>query len=106
MISLLSLFFTLFRVHDKELRKQLHSHIVTDIKNANAKAKNNKLNKTLQNFMYTMLQDSNEIAARKSLEVMIDLYHRNIWNDAKTVNVIGEACFLTQPKMVSTGIKN
>ncbi|KAJ3307509.1 Protein SDA1 [Blyttiomyces sp. JEL0837] len=71
---------------------------------SNAKAKNNKLNKTLQNFMYTMLQDSNEIAARKSLEVMVDLYNKNIWNDAKTVNVISEACFSDRAKMASIAI--
>ena len=59
--SLLSLFFTLFRCRDKALRSMLHTHIVNDIKNANAKAKNNKLNKTLQNYMYTMLQDASDV---------------------------------------------
>ncbi|KAI9346463.1 SDA1-domain-containing protein [Obelidium mucronatum] len=98
------LFFSLFRIHDKDLRKLLHSHIVTDVKNANIKAKNNKLNKTLQNFMYTMLKDDHEIAARKSLEVMIELYTKNIWNDAKTVNVVAEACFSPHPKIASTAV--
>ncbi|TPX68745.1 hypothetical protein SpCBS45565_g02932 [Spizellomyces sp. 'palustris'] len=102
--SLLSLFFTLFRAKDKQLRTLLHSHIVNDIKNANAKSKNNKLNKTLQNFMYTMLKDSNEIAAKKSLEVMIDLYRKNVWNDAKTVNVIAEACFSPVSKIVAPAL--
>ncbi|KAI9101944.1 SDA1-domain-containing protein [Phlyctochytrium arcticum] len=102
--SLLSLFFTLFRVRDKQLRSMLHNHIVNDIKNANAKSKNNKLNKTMQNFMYTMLKDSNEIAAKKSLEVMIDLYRKNVWNDAKTVNVIGEACFSPASKIVAPAL--
>ncbi|KNC97444.1 uncharacterized protein SPPG_07365 [Spizellomyces punctatus DAOM BR117] len=102
--SLLSLFFTLFRAKDKQLRSLLHSHIVNDIKNANAKSKNNKLNKTLQNFMYTMLKDSNEIAAKKSLEVMIDLYRKNVWNDAKTVNVIAEACFSPVSKIVAPAL--
>ncbi|KAJ3068800.1 Protein SDA1 [Podochytrium sp. JEL0797] len=98
------LFFSLFRIQDKDLRKLLHSHIVSDIKNANVKAKNNKLNKTLQNFMYTMLKDDHEMAARKSLEVMIELYTKNIWNDAKTVNVIAEACFSPHPKIASTAL--
>jgi protein SDA1 len=35
---------------------------------------------------------------------MIDLYNKNIWNDAKTVNVISEACFSSRPKMVATAI--
>ena len=43
--------------------------------------------------MYTMLRDDNVIAAKKSLDVMVELYRRNIWNDAKTVNVITTACF-------------
>lgn len=98
--SLLELFFELLRCHDKLLRKTLYTHIVTDIKNINAKHKNNKLNTTLQNFMYTMLRDSNPIAAKISLDVMMDLYQRNIWNDAKTVNVITTACFSKVTKIL------
>lgn len=102
--SLLSLFFTLFRCKDKALRSLLHSHIVTDIKNANAKSKNNKLNKTLQNFMYTMIKDTSEIAAKKSLEVMMELYKKNVWNDSKTVNVIAESCFSDAPKLCAPSL--
>ncbi|KAH0615774.1 hypothetical protein JD844_026246 [Phrynosoma platyrhinos] len=102
--SLLELFFELLRCHDKLLRKTLYTHIVTDIKNINAKHKNNKLNTTLQNFMYTMLQDSNPTAAKISLDVMIELYRRNIWNDAKTVNVITTACFSKVTKILVAGL--
>jgi len=42
--SLLELFFALFRCKDKLLRQVLYSHVVTDIKNINAKHKNNKVN--------------------------------------------------------------
>uniref|UniRef100_A0A8C8DQH2 Protein SDA1 n=1 Tax=Oryzias sinensis TaxID=183150 RepID=A0A8C8DQH2_9TELE len=80
-------------VIEPDLRMTLYTHIVTDIKNINAKHKNNKVNTVLQNFMYTMLRDSNPIAAKISLDVMVELYKRNIWNDAKTVNVITTACF-------------
>ncbi|KTF77995.1 hypothetical protein cypCar_00031490 [Cyprinus carpio] len=103
--SLLGLFFELLRCHDKLLRKTLYTHIVTDIKNINAKHKNNKLNTTLQNFMYTMLRDSNPIAAKISLDVMVELYKRNIWNDAKTVNVITTACFSKITKILVAGLK-
>uniref|UniRef100_A0AAR2JFZ0 Protein SDA1 n=1 Tax=Pygocentrus nattereri TaxID=42514 RepID=A0AAR2JFZ0_PYGNA len=98
--SLLELFFELLRCHDKLLRKTLYTHIVTDIKNINAKHKNNRLNTTLQNFMYTMLRDSNPIAAKISLDVIVELYKRNIWNDAKTVNVITTACFSKVTKIL------
>ncbi|XP_074084572.1 protein SDA1 homolog [Macrotis lagotis] len=103
--SLLELFFELLRCHDKLLRKTLYTHIVTDIKNINAKHKNNKVNVVLQNFMYTMLRDSNATAAKISLDVMIELYKRNIWNDTKTVNVITTACFSKITKILVAGLK-
>lgn len=103
--GLLELFFELLRCHDKLLRKTLYTHIVSDIKNINAKHKNNKVNTMLQNFMYTMLRDSNPIAAKISLDVMAELYKRNIWNDAKTVNVITTACFSKVTKILVGGLK-
>lgn len=103
--GLLELFFELLRCHDKLLRKTLYTHIVSDIKNINAKHKNNKVNTILQNFMYTMLRDSNPIAAKISLDVMAELYKRNIWNDAKTVNVITTACFSKVTKILVAGLK-
>ncbi|XP_040183550.1 protein SDA1 homolog [Rana temporaria] len=102
---LLELFFELFRCHDKLLRKTLYTHIVTDIKNINAKHKNNKVNSTLQNFMYTMLRDNSAMAAKMSLDVMIELYRRNIWNDAKTVNVITTACFSKVAKILVAALQ-
>ncbi|KAJ1204882.1 hypothetical protein NDU88_000319, partial [Pleurodeles waltl] len=102
---LLELFFELLRCHDKLLRKTLYTHIVSDIKNINAKHKNNKVNTALQNFMYTMLRDSNATAAKISLDVMVELYKRNIWNDAKTVNVIATACFSKVAKILVAALK-
>ncbi|OAD08678.1 hypothetical protein MUCCIDRAFT_33391 [Mucor lusitanicus CBS 277.49] len=109
---LLPLFFTLFKCKDKNLRELLYNHIVNDIKNSNAKVKNNKLNKTLQAFMFTMLEsattgnsEENAIAAKKSVDVCVDLYHKNVWNDAKTVNVIAEACFSPITKVSVTAVK-
>ncbi|XP_054248273.1 protein SDA1 homolog isoform X2 [Indicator indicator] len=92
-------------VLDADLRMTLYTHIVSDIKNVNAKHKNNKVNTTLQNFMYTMLRDSNPTAAKISLDVMIELYRRNIWNDAKTVNVITTACFSKVTKVLVAALK-
>lgn len=103
--SLFELFFELLRCPDKLLRKTLYNFIVQDIKNLNYHHKNNKLNKTLQNFMYTMLADSNAIAAKMSLDVMTELYHRQIWNDAKTVNVISTACFSKITKVASSALR-
>ncbi|CDS02657.1 hypothetical protein LRAMOSA00062 [Lichtheimia ramosa] len=109
---LLPLFFTLFKCRDKPLREMLYNHIVNDIKNANLKAKNNKLNKTLQSYMFTILEsvktgnsDENAVSAKKGVDVCIELYHKNVWNDAKTVNVIAEACFSPVNKIAVTAIR-
>jgi protein SDA1 len=46
-----------------------------------------------------MLNDPNKKAARKTLNIMISLYKKKIWNDAKTVNAIAETCNSTDPKI-------
>uniref|UniRef100_A0A2K5ZD15 Protein SDA1 n=1 Tax=Mandrillus leucophaeus TaxID=9568 RepID=A0A2K5ZD15_MANLE len=97
--SLPELFFELLCCHDKLLQKTLYTHIVTDIKNANTKHKN-KVDVVLQNFMYTMLRDSNATTAKMSLDVMTEHYRRNIWNDTKTVSVITTACFSKVTKIL------
>lgn len=44
--------------------------------------------------MYGMLKDANPKAAKMSADIMIELYKKNIWNDAKSVNVIASVgCF-------------
>lgn len=44
--------------------------------------------------MYGMLKDANPKAAKMSADIMIELYKKDIWNDSKTVNVIGTVgCF-------------
>ena len=91
--DLLQLFFELFKCQDKSLRTFLRDHIVTDLKNTNAKHKDVKLNTAMQNFMYKMINDAHHVAAKMALTIMIDLYKKNVWNDAKTVNVIRSACY-------------
>lgn len=105
-LDLLELFFQLLRCPDKALRAFLENHIITDIKNMNAKQKDMKLNSTLQNFMYSMLKDSNPKAAKMSVDIMIDLYKKNIWNDQKTVNVIANVgCFSSVTKVMVASLK-
>ncbi|XP_058820240.1 protein SDA1 homolog [Topomyia yanbarensis] len=105
-LDLLELFFQLLRCPDKALRTFLENHIITDIKNMNAKHKDMKLNSTLQNFMYTMLKDANPKAAKMSIDIMVELYKKHIWNDAKTVNVIATVgCFSKVTKVMVASLK-
>ncbi|KAK4286885.1 hypothetical protein Pmani_040026 [Petrolisthes manimaculis] len=99
------LFFQLLHFQDKNLRKFLKEHIITDIKNINAKCRDMKLNKELQNFMHEMLVSRHAVAAKTSLDVLIQLYHKRVWKDAKTVNIISNACFSKVTKIMATAIR-
>lgn len=104
--DLLELFFLLLKCQDKHLREFLKNHIITDIKNINMKHKDMKFNSTLQNFMFLMLQDSNPKAAKLSLDILVELYHKNIWNDQKTVNIIADiGCFSKITKVMVASLK-
>ncbi|GBM05060.1 Protein SDA1 [Araneus ventricosus] len=102
--DLTTLFFELLRCQDKLLRDMVQVHIVSDLKKINAVHKNQKVNTVLQNFMFKMLADDNKSAPRVSLDIMIDLYRRNIWRDEKTVNAIATACFSKDNKLLVKAI--
>ena len=95
----------LFRCDDKNLRKFLHSVIISDLKKLNKNSKVVNINRRLQNFIFGMIQDINEQASKRALTVMIELYKRRIWNDDKTVNVIAQACLHENPKIVVSACK-
>lgn len=104
--DLLELFFSLLKCQDKYLREFLKTHIITDIKNMNMKHKDMKFNSTLQNFIFSMLKDSDSKAAKLSVDILIELYHKNIWNDHKTVNIIADiGCFSKITKVMVASLK-
>ena len=59
------------------------------VKQANRKSQNQQFNRGVQNYFYKVLENAPESAAKKSLAVLIELWQRQVWRDAKTVNVIG-----------------
>ena len=59
-VDLHKLFFHLLRCQDKSLRSFLKDNIVNDIKNTNSKSKDQKLNASLQSYMFTMLKEMME----------------------------------------------
>ncbi len=116
-LPLLKLFFQLFRVQDKLLREVVFTQIISDIKNLNRAgvvtagskrkvklhpSETNKaaVNAKLQTFMYSMVHDTSTTAARKSLDVLIELFRRRIWTDARTVNAIAAGCQSDSSKLV------
>jgi len=55
--------------------------------------KNNAINQELKKFISQYINKNSDKTAQKSLQLMIELYRRNIWNDTRTVNIIADGCF-------------
>jgi protein SDA1 len=59
------------------------------VKGANARQRNDRLNRALQNFLYACMGAEGEASAKPALAVLTELWRRQVWRDARTVNVIG-----------------
>ena len=103
--TLIQHFFNLMRCQDKVLRAFLKDYIVKNIKNMNAKSKCVRINTVLRNIMHKMSMDSNPKIAKTAVEIMVNLYQKNIWNDQKTVNLIATSCFSNHPKVMVAALK-
>ena len=101
----LPIFFKLFRCADKQLRALVFKHVVADVKLANKGKKNEAYNRVVRQFLRDAVRDENPVAAKKALAIVTELYRRNIWNDAKSVNLVVEACFHQHPKILDAGLK-
>eukprot|EP00262_Sarcandra_glabra_P008535 TRINITY_DN2205_c0_g4_i1.p1 TRINITY_DN2205_c0_g4~~TRINITY_DN2205_c0_g4_i1.p1 ORF type:complete len:823 (-),score=204.45 TRINITY_DN2205_c0_g4_i1:71-2539(-) len=89
----LALFMELQILGDRTLRKLAFSHVVHSIRRMNQKHKNEANNRKLQNIIFAMLQEENELRAKRSLIVLCDLHRRRVWFDDRTANAICTACF-------------
>ena len=101
----LPIFFKLFRCPDKQLRSLVFKHVVADVKLANKGKKNESYNRVVRQFLIDSVRDENPEDAKKALAIVTELYRRNIWNDAKSVNLVVEACYHEHPKILVAGLK-
>ena len=88
LLEIIPLFFNLMKCQDKILRKRLNDYIISSLTKANEKHKNLNINKNIQNFCEKLLQDSNKKLARKTLNIIVNLYQKKIWNDSRTINML------------------
>eukprot|EP00808_Paulinella_micropora_P027286 g10817.t1 len=102
---LLPALFPLFSVQDRPLRKLIFSHIVNDIRKLNKANNEAKINNYLQNFMFSMVTHENRAAAQKSLQVVVELWRRQVWTGEKIANAVAQACFSQDTKLKATAIE-
>ena len=87
-LEVIPLFFNLMRCQDKILRKRLTDYIISSLTKINEKHKNININKNIQNFCEKLLEDPNKKLARKTLNIIVNLYQKRIWNDSRTINMM------------------
>lgn len=91
--ELLPVLFRLFPVPDKVLKQLMSWHIAADIKGANKKGRNEQFNRKIQNILLPIVEEDEEICAKRALAVLTDMWRRHVWRDARTANAIAAAAF-------------
>ena len=82
----LPLCFESFRCRDFALRTLLFQHVVSHLSKARGGVRG-----AVAGFLYRMVLDDDEVAAKKSLAVVMALYRNNTWRDSKAVGVVAAA---------------
>ncbi|PHH70093.1 hypothetical protein CDD80_6232 [Ophiocordyceps camponoti-rufipedis] len=99
-----SLLTTLFPIlvssPSKTLRELLFNKIVSDLRNSNTRSINHPLNRTIQTVLYNLVvADRSSPRALWAVKLTRELWKRHIWNDAKPVDVMKEACLADNEKV-------
>ncbi|KAK2053780.1 SDA1-domain-containing protein [Colletotrichum caudatum] len=103
---LTTLFPILVSSPSKTLRTLLFQKILTEMRNANAKATNHPLNRTIQTVLYNLITaDRTSSKGIWAVKLTRELWKRQIWTDAKTVDVMKEAALSDNEKVVIGAVR-
>lgn len=103
---LTTLFPVLVSTPSKSLRSLLFQRIVSDLRNSNNKSNNHKLNRTMQGVLQTLVtSDRANPKAIWAVKIVRELWKRQIWTDAKPVEVMKEACLSENEKVAVGGVR-
>ena len=103
-IELIKLCLNLFQCKDKKLREIIYYHVINDTKNMNKDSKNNRLNTLIRAEIQKAIQSPDSITSKSSLQLLIDLYQRQILTDSQTVNIISWEALSFRPKNVAIAL--
>jgi protein SDA1 len=100
---LTTLFPILVSSPSKSLRALLFQKILMELRNSNSKTTNHPLNRTVQTVLYNLVTaDRTSPKALWAVKLTRELWKRQIWTDARPVDVMKEAC-LSDNQKVATG---
>jgi len=103
---LTTLFPVLVATSSKTLRAFLLQKILMDLRNSNRKTTNHKLNRTIQTVLYNLvMSDRTSPRAIWAVRITRELWKRQLWTDAKPVDVMREACLADNERVVSGAVR-
>lgn len=103
---LTTLFPILVSTPSKSLRAVLYGKIVSDLRNSNSKGTNHPLNRTVQNVLSIIVtSDRTSPKGVWAVRLTREMWRRQIWTDAKPVEVMKEAALADNEKVVIGGVR-
>ncbi|KAJ1021873.1 hypothetical protein NDA16_003635 [Ustilago loliicola] len=106
------------------VRTSVQATILQDIKNANAKTKNHRLNRVVQGLLFGIVQKGIDASSGASslppprkgqsagktealwaVRLAANLWKKQIWTDSKTVSLLALACFHPHPRVQSSAVR-
>ncbi|EEQ33702.1 Severe Depolymerization of Actin [Microsporum canis] len=101
-----TLFPILVSTPSKTLRAFLFQKIVSDLRSANAKTTNHKLNRTIQTVLFNLVtSDRSSSKALWSVKITRELWKRQIWTESKAVEIMKEAALADNEKVIIGGVR-
>ncbi|KAI5925450.1 SDA1-domain-containing protein [Camillea tinctor] len=102
---LTTLFPILIATPSKTLRMLLYQRILSVIRDTNAKTTNHRVNRTMQNVLYNLVTaDRSSPSAIWAVKITRELWRRQIWTDAKTVDIMRQASLAQNEKVIHAAV--
>lgn len=105
--TLLKCFFPiLISTPSKSLRALLFQKIISDLRSSNSKTVNHKLNRSVQTTLHNLITDDR--ASSKALwavKITREMWKRQIWTDAKAVEIMKEAALGDNEKCIVGSVR-
>ncbi|EOD51713.1 sda1 domain-containing protein [Neofusicoccum parvum] len=101
-----TLFPILVSTPSKSFRALLFSKILSDLRSSNAKTTNHRLNRTMQTVLFNLLSsDRTSPKGLWAVKLTRELWKRQIWTDAKAVEIMKEAALSENEKVIIGGVR-
>jgi len=104
-------------IQDKRLREYLQKQMILDVANVNKIKKKEFVNMQLQSFLHKIIQASCnntttieegtvlDVAPRRAVQILSELYRRKIWTDTRTVSILSTAVTSSNLTVMATALR-